>query len=219
MLILALTIHFQTILCTAAVTDVMVLSILNPLNILINMDNGNMVPKSFNILLNKPWYQGGFSWLFFLIILLVVLVVMYWLPLSNDREVLVENVPYAGVYTSEATFDPVVTASYSFLQYWGDDRFSSQIIADYFDQFEKSYIDFEKVYVFFEQNGKNRQSLSYGSFKIHAGKANRGITPHIDAECIGSGQFRTHGQPKPVTQLSGFTPADETLGFGAFPEG
>lgn len=99
----------------------------------------------------KVWYEKVTSWLTFLVLLLIVLIMMYWLPLRDG--VLIQGVPYSGVYTDEAKFNPVVTAVYSLLQYWGDDRLSPQEIADYFDYFEEAHVDFEDVYVFFEQRG------------------------------------------------------------------
>ena len=54
--------------------------------------------------------------------------------------------------------------------------------------------------------------------EVHAGEADRGVTPHVDAELIGLRELGAHGESESRTELRGLAPADVGQWRRRFPE-
>ena len=59
-----------------------------------------------------------------------------------------------------------------------------------------------------EQDRHDRNALAHRGLEIHAGEADRGIAPDVDAELVRAGELGAHGKAEAVAQLGGLAPAD-----------
>src|SRR5438477_4064235 len=59
-----------------------------------------------------------------------------------------------------------------------------------------------------KEDRQDREALAHRGLEIHAGKADRGVAPHVDAELVRRRQLRTHRDAEPIAELRGLAPAD-----------
>src|SRR5215475_1277948 len=59
-----------------------------------------------------------------------------------------------------------------------------------------------------EQHGQDRDALAHRRLEVHAGEADGGVAPEIDAELVGGGELGAHGEAEAVAELGGLAPTD-----------
>ena len=69
-----------------------------------------------------------------------------------------------------------------------------------------------------EQDRHDRNALAHRRLEIHAGEADRGITPDVDAELVRAGELGAHGEAEPVAELGRLSPADVGMRRRRLPE-
>jgi hypothetical protein len=59
-----------------------------------------------------------------------------------------------------------------------------------------------------QQDRQDRDALAHRRLEIHAGEADRGIAPDVDAELVGGGELGAHREAEPVAELRRLAPAE-----------
>src|SRR5690606_35983641 len=60
--------------------------------------------------------------------------------------------------------------------------------------------------------------LTHSRLKIHAGKANGGIAPHVDAQLVRASELGAHREPEAIAELCRLAPANIRKRRNSLPE-